>query len=259
QKAINWNPDIRDILVLANKKDLIKNIGDTLNLLLDILNLSHVLSSRNYNFRFFTTSARTGEGLEEAFRWLARKMTDQEELLPKTGHPVVSSYIQRTEGLSADKVAQIDMMPPREDITLISGFYSAIGSFVSKMFDGRISNVEIRGFSGKSYRLVNVEKDDFFCLLLVESGDKRTSVTIEAIGNELLDYVSRQQKLHAPIEKSKLHSLINPFYLNGEDQGSTLSTGHGRTFLTNGTKVKRYDSYFFTSLSVMDRMKSKKV
>lgn len=128
QKVINWNPDIRNLLILANKKDLASEIiGNVLNLLLDTLNLPSILaSSRIVNFRLFTTSATTGEGLEGAFKWLSLQMTGQKDMLPvdilsarvleKTDHPIVSSLVQGTERLTTE-VTRIGIMSRHKKIT----------------------------------------------------------------------------------------------------------------------------------------------
>lgn len=188
--AVSWNSDVKVLLILANKQDLIGAMDK--ESLAEYLNLDNLIIGTGIeSYKIVETSARTGQNVEMAFNWLASQLTGQENLksvnilsvyvFKKTGQPIAAGHGPTSE------LAQVNMMSPKEDFMLISGVYSAIGAFVSQVFKGQIVTVEIKGSHGRTYKLVNVEKDNYLCLLLVDGKDDL--VTIEAIGNVFIRFL----------------------------------------------------------------------
>lgn len=270
--AVSWNSEVKVLLVLANKQDIEGSMDkETLTEYLDLDNL--VAGTGIESYIIIDTSARTGLNIEDSFNWLAGQLTGQETLqsvnilsvyvFKKTGQPIAAGH-----GPTAE-LAQVNMMSPKEDFMMISGVYSAIGAFVSQVFKGQIVTVEIKGSHGKTYKLVNVEKDNYLCLLLVDGKDDL--VIIEAIGKVLIDYVTKMQKTEDDISASRIRSIIRPFYggmaTNGAEE---MINGNELTFTddnvlvvsdyhkSKGKSLKeegRIESEFFSTLSVMDHIR----
>ncbi|OLS15917.1 MAG: hypothetical protein RBG13Loki_0457 [Promethearchaeota archaeon CR_4] len=57
------------ILVIGNKVDLVKKASEK-----DLAKLLNLKKLKNYPFHVGLTSARTGEGVEESFKWLVTEL-----------------------------------------------------------------------------------------------------------------------------------------------------------------------------------------
>ncbi|MHA2299125.1 MAG: ADP-ribosylation factor-like protein [Candidatus Hodarchaeales archaeon] len=270
--AISWNPKVPILMILANKQDIpgALDIGE----ILERFNIPSIIADTTISsFRFFATSAKTGEGIEKAFNWLATQLTNQVDVplvniqsiyvFKKSGHPVMAGHSP------VAKLAQINITSVKENITMLSGVYSAIEAFIKQFFNGQVSTVEVKDPSGeKISRLVAFEREGVYCLLVSDTSDDMKA--IEAIADQLLEYVTRQVRNQKQIEETKIRNLLSPFLAKNtkkvsqsknQEEISTVKT-ESKSVLETDREIDRVDvqkedegTYFFAKLSVMDRIR----
>jgi len=216
-QALSWNQNISALLILINKQDL-KGAASVAEII-ESLDLTTIISDCNIKtFRIFGTSAKTGEGVQEAFNWIAKRTTGQEQMtgdrlsikmvyiFKKTGIPIIATD---------NPIVELKRLTPAtENALMVSGFYTIIESFIQGVFKGKVKIMEIDGTAGEKYKLVVAEKKDLYCLLVVNSGND--VLLAESIGEVLLDYVIQQEKRKKIIDEARIVNIISPFIESDE-------------------------------------------
>ncbi|MFW9990660.1 MAG: ADP-ribosylation factor family protein [Candidatus Odinarchaeota archaeon] len=269
--ALSWNPNLPFLMILANKQDLPTAV--TAEELLERFNMTTILAENNIQtLRIFATSAKSGEGINESFTWMATQLTGQKSV------PVVNirgahllkrnSTQYQTKGKNATEIAHISFMTPDEEITVGSSVYSAIDNFINGILEGQINTLEISGYSGERYKLVNIERDDLCCVLVTDIQGEMT--VIKAVGNELLDYVIQQETKQLQVENESIRGIIEPFLPDSDaktaaEEDFTTATPEKKTVTETvqerdryyvKSQYKRGDTQFFTKMSVLDRIRT---
>ncbi|MHA2295560.1 MAG: ADP-ribosylation factor-like protein [Candidatus Hodarchaeales archaeon] len=208
--AISWNPSIRHLLILANKQDVFSAANEIE--ILEKFELSRILANtRVKESQIFGTSAKMGTGIENAFNWLASELTCQ-KIVPRVDIKSVFIYkeLDSTDLSSQDlysELVHMDLSMDRNNVSLVSDFYNTMGA--NKTLARRIKKLEITGINGEIINLVNVEKNNFFCILVIDPEDDL--VTLEAISNELLDYAIKREKNKQYVDQEKIRDIISNF------------------------------------------------
>ncbi|MFW9997286.1 MAG: ADP-ribosylation factor-like protein [Candidatus Odinarchaeota archaeon] len=272
--AISWNRDIPTLMILANKQDLPAAGEDEL---LEKFELSRILDETSIrSFQIFGTSAKTGEMIEEAFEWLATKLTGQG--IPRANIQAVIVYkkLKMPVSLNQDtlltEMFQISFSLDKSNVKIVTDFfYNMMGQ--NAVFIEQIKTLEIIGVAGEVLKLVNVGKSDYYCLLIVDPQDYTPA--LRAIGVELLDYVIEQErKKGKKWDLERIKGIVYPFLLKEEDFMALRATKRGkvdkrklseRKTVEEIIKQKEREYYikesvkkdidFFTKLSIMDRIR----
>jgi small GTP-binding protein len=272
--SISWNPDLPYLMILANKQDLSSAV--TADEMLERFNMKTILADcKIQEFRMFGTSAKSGEGINEAFTWMATQLTGQENVpivnvhgvyvFKKVDSPTMASSTPIAE------VAHIRLTSEDEEVVLVPSIYNAIDNFIGGVLEGQISTLEVMGYSSKKYKLVNVGRENHCCLLITDVDDE--GKTIKAIGNEVLDYVVQQEENKQLVENETIRDIINPFLVKKPSDEQTTSAESEITAFEPEKKTvietvterdrkyvkrefKKGDANFFTKMSVLDRIKA---
>ncbi|MHA2295278.1 MAG: ADP-ribosylation factor-like protein [Candidatus Hodarchaeales archaeon] len=273
QIAISWNPSIMQLLILANKQDLDQAANEIE--IMEKFEITRILAETGIcDFRIFGTSAKTGVGIEESFDWLATQLTGHNNI-PRVNLQNAIVYRKNLVPLSPKQNAytelfRIDLSSNTDKRKFFSNFYTKMDIFTSNFLIGHIRTIEIAGANGEIIKLISVEKDNNYCLLVVDREDD--SLTVEAIGNELLEYVIEKERNKQEIEEEKVHDMLYPFLARKEERKAHKKTREDNIIPHKRRTVKEvvedkdrnYERKeiskkgpdFFHKMSVLDRIRT---
>ncbi|MFX0067177.1 MAG: ADP-ribosylation factor family protein [Candidatus Hermodarchaeota archaeon] len=209
-------------MILANKQDLPNALS--LPDLSKALDLSP--ASKFKKFLLFAVSAKTGEGLREAFEWLASAL-DMD--IGGNKCTLYGFYVYEKEvGLplvtSEDKGKKIvDLENPiiTRNPTLVTGLHSALRNFMSDVAESELKSVIFKAKTGKLFKFVSVIYGSLICVLVTNEGDNEN--VIDALGEAILEIVHEKvdsSELMPNLDKIDLYQLVEviaPFVRNIND------------------------------------------
>ncbi|MFW9990563.1 MAG: ADP-ribosylation factor-like protein [Candidatus Odinarchaeota archaeon] len=271
--SISWNPKIKALLVLANKQDLPQ--ASTVEETLEQLNLPTVLAENNIkNFRIFGTSAKNGEGVEEAFSWLAKQLITVESAPTANIHGVhifkkVDQPVRPNQSI-AEELIGFHVTTTGKNVLLTPDAGKKLKISAEEVFREKYNTLELQTPAGQKCKVINAVKSGLCSLLVVDTTDD--SVTVEAIGNEILDYASQQDKNGLFLAEKNIVHILHPFLVKKDIKESTenfeelkANLPARKTVLETVSEInERYTQYgyeregsgFFTKMSVMDRIRA---
>ncbi len=190
------------VMILANKQDL--KLAASVDDLVDILNLWEAIDLIDItSLRIFPVSAKTGEGLQEAFDWLARMLTNQHDIPTFTIHgayvyqretslPIAYSGHETsgTRSDSSNQVYQLIGASIEADPAILTGYYSSIENFTKDIGGIGIKTLVISREEGLSFKFVSVTEGDLSCLIICEEGDNVP--IIELIAKKIIRWTRAQ-------------------------------------------------------------------
>ncbi len=199
------------LLILANKQDLPEALS--IDDLIPVLNLTEVYDMLDIvGLRIFPISAKTGEGIDEAFDWLARKLTGVQEIpnlhiyrlyVYKSDSSIAITHTDeylsvtgKQNQAKGDKpLAAVNFMENAEidDPLMISGLYSALEQFTSQIGGDRIKSFVFSSEkTHQSYKLVKISDDDLSCLIICNEEDN--DFLIQYIAEEAIKLTRTRMK-----------------------------------------------------------------
>ncbi|MHA2499633.1 MAG: hypothetical protein ACXAEL_08730, partial [Candidatus Hodarchaeales archaeon] len=171
--------------------------------------------------QLFATSAKTGQGIREAFDWLASQLVGDIE------RPKIHLYNIYVYRKSADISEHTGALNPllnariggvKEDATLITGFYKAIEAFASQIGGKGIRTLVVENPGSEDYRFTQVEDDEknLACLVVVNERDPEEAVENVAreallVAREELDEANKREETLERIDERRLVSRIEQF------------------------------------------------
>lgn len=188
------------VMILANKQDLkqaasVDDLADILNLweAIDLIDIT--------SLRIFPVSAKTGEGLQEAFDWLARTLTNQHDVPTFTIHgayvyqretslPIAYSEHENPTKDAAQQVHQLIGAPIEANPALLTGYYSSIENFAKDIGGTGIKTLVISGEKDTNFMFVTVTEGNLSCLIICEEGDNVS--IIELIAKKIIQWTRIQ-------------------------------------------------------------------
>ncbi|MHA2294645.1 MAG: ADP-ribosylation factor-like protein [Candidatus Hodarchaeales archaeon] len=263
--AMMWGRDIKILLILANKNDLPGSLGR--DDILERMDLSRLIKQFDIQ-KFFiaSTSAKTGEGIDEAFTWLAKQLTKQDQI-PIIKIQAVSIFKREIHKRKVKNLGQVTFRSKGGQF-LESTAYSVVKDFLEGSLGDRIIKVEIESFDGYKYRIDSIERRDLCCLLL--SNFDADNKIIRAIGNEILDYTTKQLKFELPLNKLEIREIVSPFIEQEpvilDQEGKIILQEKYDEILVNGTnndkvmingwsEQKKEINDFFSKLNVLENVR----
>ncbi|MFX1254020.1 MAG: ADP-ribosylation factor family protein [Promethearchaeota archaeon] len=209
-------------MILANKQDLPNALS--LPDLTKALDLS--MASKFKKFLLFAVSAKTGEGLREAFEWLASAldMDISGNKCTLYGFYVYEKDVGLPLVTSEDKGKKIvDLENPiiTRNPTLVTGLHSALRNFMNDVADSELKSVIFKAKTGKLFKFVSVNYENFICVLVTREEDNEN--VIDALGGVILEIVNEKvgkSELMPKIDKIDLYELVEiiaPFVRNIND------------------------------------------
>ncbi len=191
------------VMILANKQDL--KGAATVDDLVDILNLWEAIDLIDItSLRIFPVSAKTGEGIQEAFDWLARVLTGQHDIPTfrihgayvyqrETSLPIAySEHEKKGRDTSSSQIYKLIGAPIEADPALLTSYYSTIENFARDIGGTGIKTLVISREDGTNLKFVTVTEGDLSCLIICEEGDNEH--IIELIAKKIIQWTRNQLK-----------------------------------------------------------------
>lgn len=263
--SIGWNPNMPVLAILANKQDL--SSAAQVDELLQLLNIPTIIAENNIKqFSIFGTSAKTGSGLEEAFSWLAKELTDQQDI-PRINLKSVFLYKKDITGLSGST----DILLGRINFTETNDVVIAgipVENFIDQMDETAIQAMELEDSTGEKYRLIKVENHSLSCFMLIEASED--SVIVRAIGEELLDQAVEQLESNRQLTGAEILEVLVPFVnISQEVFDSSINSSfvqfeqpvvsdqdiYEGGIEANDHAADKGQTTFFTKMSILDRIR----
>lgn len=217
--CLGWAQSSPILIILANKQDLPESAS--IDELMQHFELEAIAEHDIRGLQLFATSAKTGQGIREAFDWLASQLVGDIELPKIHLHNI---YVYRK---SADISEHTGALNPllnariggvKEDATLITGFYKAIEAFASQIGGKGIRTLVVENPGSEDYRFTQVEDDEknLACLVVVNERDPEEAVENVAreallVAREELDEASKREETLERIDEQRLVSRIEQF------------------------------------------------
>ncbi|MHA2497797.1 MAG: ADP-ribosylation factor-like protein, partial [Candidatus Hodarchaeales archaeon] len=217
--CLGWAQSSPILIILANKQDLPESAS--IDELMQHFELEAIAEHDIRGLQLFATSAKTGQGIREAFDWLASQLVGDIELPKIHLHNI---YVYRK---SADISEHTGALNPllnariggvKEDATLITGFYKAIEAFASQIGGKGIRTLVVENPGSEDYRFTQVEDDEknLACLVVVNERDPEEAVENVAreallVAREELDEANKREETLERIDERRLVSRIEQF------------------------------------------------
>lgn len=229
--CLGWAQSSPILIILANKQDLPESA--TIDELMQHFELEAIAEHDIRGLQLFATSAKTGQGIREAFDWLASQLVGDIELPKIHLHNI---YVYRK---SADISENTGALKPllnariggvKEDATLITGFYKAIEAFASQIGGKGIRTLVVENPGSEDYRFTQVEDDEknLACLVVVNERDPEEAVENVAreallVAQEELDEASKREETLEKIDERRLVSRIEQFIHISDEKPETIT------------------------------------
>lgn len=217
--CLGWAQSSPILIILANKQDLAE--AASIDELMQYFELEAIAEHDIRGLQLFATSAKTGQGIREAFDWLAGQLVGDIELPKISLHNI---YVYRKgEDLAEQSSALNPLLNARiggvkEDSTLITGFYKAIEAFASQIGGKGIRTLVVENPGSEDYRFTQVEDNetDLACLVVVNERDPEEAVENVAreallVVREELDNAEKRGETIDKIDERRLVARIEPF------------------------------------------------
>ncbi|MFW9992685.1 MAG: ADP-ribosylation factor-like protein [Candidatus Odinarchaeota archaeon] len=258
--AMMWAKDIKILLILANKQDLPEASGR--DEIIEHLDLASLIEKyRVEKFFIAGTSAKTNEGIDEAFTWLARQLTKQEEVSTTKIH-LIEVLKKNPMNKNQERLKQLIQIVFDTDgyQFLHTETYKTIREFIEKSHQDKIIMVEMEGSSGVKYRIDFLERKEISCLILsdIASDYKLT----RAISNSLLDYTIDQDMIEEPVSEEVIQEIVSPFIQKPEEGFQDLTSkvqelqeSQRKKSVVREEKSRLAPDSFFNKLKVLDNVR----
>ncbi|MFX1533340.1 MAG: ADP-ribosylation factor family protein [Promethearchaeota archaeon] len=215
-------------MILANKQDLPNALS--LPDLTKAVDLN--LASKFKKFQLFATSAKTGEGLYEAFEWLASAL-DMDiggKKCTLYGFYVYEKDVGLplfTSEYEGRKIVDLENPILSRNPALVTGLHSALRNFMSDVAESELKSVIFKEpKTGKIFKLASVTYKNLICVLVTLEGDSED--VLDALGEALLKIVHEKMgssELMPDLDKIDLYEIVEiiaPFVRNINDLKARL-------------------------------------
>lgn len=189
-KALEWNPRAT-LLILANKSDLNHISKGKIMNSLELQKLPEINPSRSY--RIFQVSIKTGNNIEEAFKWFGGKLSTE---IGKESVTLTGLYVYLPTGVPLCTIS----FNPALDSDMFTGFLSAVDTFASNAMG---SSEGLQSIFTANYRILMVKRMGLLCGVI--SDKESESVNARILAESVLKFIEK-----------KFESEVKAFIKNGK-------------------------------------------